>query len=88
MNVRANGEAGRATNEDDRVAILHGTASEIKLDESPKQRRQRISRTIADLDALLATTEEEAEEQRETWRLLKQALDEHRPSHAKLFPDE
>jgi hypothetical protein len=32
-------------------------------------------------------TPEEVEEQRETWRFLKAALDEDRPSYAKLFSD-
>jgi hypothetical protein len=45
--------------------------------------RPRIQRTIKILRTLLET---DAQEQRETFEYLKQALDEDRPSNRRLFP--
>lgn len=64
------------------------TPSNFRLDETPEQRDRRIRETRAMLKSLLATSPEEVEEQRETWKILKAALDEGRPSYAKLFADD
>ena len=62
--------------------------STFKLDETPEERDRRIRETRAMLKSLLATTPEEVEEQRETWKILRAALNEGRPTYAKLFPDD
>jgi hypothetical protein len=56
-------------------------------DETPEERDQRIREALAGLDSLLAATDEEAEEQRETWEALKAALHQGRPPYSRLFSD-
>lgn len=48
--------------------------------------RRRNQSAIELLDSLMNCSEEEAQEQRETWAFLEKALDEDRPSYRKLFP--
>lgn len=64
------------------------TPSTFNLEETPEERERRIHDTRAMLKSLLANTPEEVEEQRETWKILKAALIEGRPSYAQLFPDD
>jgi hypothetical protein len=64
------------------------TPSTFKLDETPEERDRRIRETRAVLKSLLAKTPEEVKEQQETWRILRAALNEGRPSYAKLFPED
>ena len=47
---------------------------------------EQIQNVIDLLDSWCNVSEEEAEEQRETWEYLKKALDEDRLSYGKLFP--
>ena len=62
-------------------------SDEEQLDEAEWRRRQRVLNqpAIDLLDSWAEATEEERAEQRETWELLKQALDEDRLSYRKLF---
>ena len=61
--------------------------SEVDGDEEERQRQiAKNQPLIALLESWLDATEEEAEEQWETWEWLKRALDEDRPSDRKLFP--
>ena len=48
--------------------------------------RKRNEGALRLLESWRNCTEEEAEEQRETWEYLKRVLDEDRPSYRKLFP--
>jgi hypothetical protein len=64
------------------------TPSTFKLDETPEERDQRIRETRAMLKSLLAKTPAEVQEQQETWKILRAALNEGRPSYAKLFSDD
>ena len=48
----------------------------------PTDRRERL------LSLLKSWMEEDETEQRDTWKLLVQALDEDRPAERKLFPEE
>jgi hypothetical protein len=63
------------------------TPSTAKLDETPEERDERIRHTRAVLESLRAKTPEEAEEQRETLKMLDAALSRGRPYYEKLFPD-
>ena len=47
---------------------------------------EQIQKVIDLLDSWCNVSQEEAEEQRETWEYLKKALDEDRLSYRKLFP--
>lgn len=51
-----------------------------------EQRQEQIHRNQSALEMLREWDQEDPEEQRETWELLKRALDEDRPGQRKLFP--
>lgn len=53
-----------------------------------QMQRERCEAAIALLESWRDCSEEEAQEQRETWEFLKKALDEDRLSYRKLFPKE
>lgn len=71
MNVRTNNQAKQKSPESAPGVRLHGTPSEIRLDETPEQREARIARTIAGLDELKRG---DPEEHRETLEFLLRAL--------------
>ena len=51
--------------------------------------REAKARALRELlDSWINCSEEEAQEQRETWAFLKKALDEDRLSYRKLFPED
>ncbi len=69
------------------------TAHPIKHQNQPESssllqplNQEQIQKVIDLLDSWCNVSEEEAEEQRETWEYLKKALDEDRLSYRKLFP--
>jgi hypothetical protein len=65
------------------------TARELTEEERETRRQELIKRNQALLEMLNEWSqgdEQDQEEQRETWELLKRLLDEDRPSHRKLFP--
>ena len=56
-------------------------------EENREERRQeQIRRNMAALEMLRDWDQEDPEEQRETWEILKHTLDEDRPGQRKLFP--
>jgi hypothetical protein len=52
-----------------------------------EQRDEQIRRNQALIALLDSWEQDDAEEQRETWSILKRALDEDRLSYRKLFPE-
>jgi hypothetical protein len=54
--------------------------------QSPLEERRHPATNAQIHDLLQSWLTEDAEEHRETWELLKRALDEDRPSARKLFP--
>ena len=90
--LATNGRTGSDGQPDGQVSVPSFkravTPSTFKLHETPEERDLRIRETRAMLKRLLATTPEEIEEQKETWKILKAALNEDRPAYAKLFPDD
>ena len=65
------------------------TAQELTQEEREARRQEQIKRNqalIEMLDEWSQGDEQDQEEQRETWELLKRLLDEDRPSSRKLFP--
>ena len=67
------------------------TPSAAEVDAEAEQRRRQREKNQAAIDLLDSwlneTDPEVIREQRETWELLKRALDEARPSYRKLFPE-
>lgn len=62
---------------------------ELNEEQREAQRQEQIRRNQALIELLNEWehgSPEEAEEQRETWEMLKKLLDEDRPSFRKLFP--
>jgi hypothetical protein len=51
-----------------------------------ERRQEQIRRNQAALEMLRMWDQEDPDEQRETWELLKHALDEDRPGQRPLFP--
>ncbi len=65
------------------------TAHELTQEEREARRQEQIKRNQALIEMLNEWSEgdeQDQEEQRETWELLKRLLDEDRPSYRKLFP--
>ena len=65
-----------------------GGTPETEMTEEERRRHQREKNqgAIELLDSWVNVSDEEAEEQRETWEYLKRVLDEDRLSYRKLFP--
>jgi hypothetical protein len=65
------------------------TARELTKEERETRRQEQVRQNQALIDMLNEWSqgdEQDQEEQRETWELLKRLLDEDRPSYRKLFP--
>jgi hypothetical protein len=64
-------------------------ARALTEEEQEARRQEQIKRNQALIEMLNEWSqgdEQDQEEQRETWELLKRLLDEDRPSYRKLFP--
>ena len=73
----------------DRQEPVIPTAQELTEEEREARRQEQIRRNqalIALMDEWSQGDEQDQEEQRETWELLKRLLDEDRPSYRRLFP--
>lgn len=60
--------------------------AKLALRETPEEREERIRHTLAVLESLRATTPEEEAEQRETLKMLDEALSKGRPLYERIFP--
>jgi hypothetical protein len=73
----------------ERQEAVTPSAHALTQEEQEARRQEQIKRNqalIEMLDEWSQGDEQDQEEQRETWELLKRLLDEDRPSYRKLFP--
>ncbi|MBM3475163.1 MAG: hypothetical protein FJX75_18020 [Armatimonadetes bacterium] len=62
------------------------TTTRERVSDQPRVPRSADPQVRSAIALLRSWQDGDAEEQRDTWEFLKQALDEDRPSYRKLFP--